>query len=212
LAAVAVLVLHGGTLNYFRNIHEDKTARITLRPAFVQALKHLLAIAVCVFVLHVLEHLIGEMDFYRQTLPGYLRSEFPAWLRRMISEPRLDAIYADLVWILRWIIAPGLLLPFALSAASRGFRGLIAFGDWRRTIGKLVYWITLVIASLIGVYCVDKLMGWKLNPETATLAGEQASFAIRLFFASLLGIFAWLLTCSVLGRLRSAGQTGTQPQ
>jgi hypothetical protein len=167
---------------------------------------------VWVFILHVFEHLISEMDVYQQALPGYLRSGFPAWLRRMISEPRLDAIYADLVWLLRWIVAPGLLLPFAMSAAGRGFRGLIAFGDWRRTIIKRVYWITVVIASVVGVYCVNKLMGWKLNPETATLAGEQASLAIRFFFASLLGIFAWLLTCSMLGRLRSSGQAGTQPQ
>lgn len=209
-AAVAVLVLHGGTLDYFRNIYEDKTAG--MRPAFVNALKHLLALAVCAFVLHVFEHLIGKLDSYEQTLPGYLRSEFPAWLRRMISEPRLDAIYADLVWVLRWIVAPGLLLPFASSAANRGFRGLIAFGDWRRAISKRVYWITLVIASVIGVYCVNKLMGWRLNPETATLGGEQASLVIRFFFASLLGVFAWLLTCSMLGRLRSSGQAGTQPQ
>jgi hypothetical protein len=207
--AVALLVLHGGTLNYFRNAHEDKAARIA--PALSSALRHLLALAVWVFVVHVFEHLISEVGFYRQTVPGYVRSEFPAWLRRSISEPRMDNLYGDLVWLLRWIIAPGLLLPFALFAAGKGFRGLIAFRDWRHTITQRVYWITLMLASVIGVYCASEIMGWKMNPETATLKREQVSFALRLLFAGLLGIFAWLLTCSVLGRSTASGQSGAQP-
>jgi hypothetical protein len=207
---VSALAVHGGTLRYFQLAHEDKAAKPW--PAFSSALRHLLALAVCVLVLHVLEHLVSEMGSYEQTFPGYLRSEFPAWLRGMISENRLDRLYTDLVWLLRWMVVPGLLLPFALSAAGRGFRGLIAFGDWRRTVGRIIYWITLLVASLIGVYCVSEIMHWKLNPETATLQGDTTSLIFRFLFVILLGIFAWLLTCSMLGRLRKTGQSGSQPQ
>jgi hypothetical protein len=210
VAGAAALVLHGGTLNYFQSAHEDKSAK--LPPAFRQAFKHVAALLVWALVFFLVRAVIGLLDDYTSTIPGYLRSEFPAWLRRMISERRLDSIYSDCVWILRWIVLPGLLLPFALSAAGRGFRGLIALEEWRRTLVSLVYWITLVVASVIGVYCVNGIMGWKLNPETASLRAEQISLAVRLFFASLLGIVAWLLTCSVVGRLRVGRQSGAQPE
>jgi hypothetical protein len=210
LTAVAALVLHGGTLNYFQRVHEDKASRLS--PAFRTALKHVAAVFVWALVFFCLRWLVGKLDDYSQTVPGYLRSEFPAWLRRMISEPRLDRFYSDLVWLLRWVVLPGLFLPLALFASARGFRGLIALKDWRRVLGHLDYWITLLVASLIGVYCVSEIMGWKTFSETSTPPGETTSLVFKLLFASLLGIFAWLLTCSVLGRLRSTRQPGTQPQ
>lgn len=209
LIAAAALLLHGGTLNYYVSAHEDKTAK--LPPAFRKALQHLPAIFVWTLIFFLLRWLIGRLDHYDITFPGYLRSEFPAWLRRMISEPRLDSIYSALVSVLRWIVLPGLLLPFALLCADRGFRGWIAFRGWGSTVRSLVYWLVLVAAVLLGVCCVEAIMGWKLDPKTATLQAERASLAFRLLFAYLLGLFSWLLTCSVLGRLRSAGQSGTQP-
>jgi hypothetical protein len=212
LIAVAVLVLHGGTLNYFESAHEAKTA--SLWPAFLRALKHVGAIAVLAFLVHFFAHLIGHLDRYQQTLPGYLRSEFPAWLRRMITESALDNTYALLVFVLAWVVLPGLLLPFALFASSRGFRGLVAFGDWRRAIANLLYWIVLVVAAVVGVGSTRQIMAWKLDPKSSTLAGEQTSLAFRLFFTYLLAIFAWLVTCSIVGRsvTRGSGQTGTQPK
>jgi uncharacterized membrane protein YidH (DUF202 family) len=212
LIAVAVLVLHGGTLNYYESAHQVKTA--SLSPAFLKAFKHAAAIAVLAFLVHFFEHLIGHLAHYQQTFPGYLRSGFPAWLRRMITESALDNAYALLLFMLVWVVLPGLLLPFALFASSRGFRGLVAFGDWRRAIANLLYWIALVVAAVIGVGSSGLIMSWKLNPKSSTLAGEQASLAIRLFFAYLLAIFAWLLTCSIVGRraTRGSGEASTQPQ
>jgi hypothetical protein len=204
------LVLYGGTLNYFQNAHQDKTAK--LAPAFSKALKHLPALFVWAVVFVLLWRLAHRLDNYSETIPGYLRSEFPSWLRQMVSEHRLDSLYSGFVWVLLSIVLPGLLLPFGLSAASRGFRGLIALGDWRRTLSRLVYWITLLVAAILGVYVVGEIMGWKLNPQTSTLSGEQISLAIRLFFASLLGIFAWLLTCSMLGRLYGIRQAKVEPE
>jgi hypothetical protein len=204
------LLLHGGTLNYFQSAHQDKTTR--LHPAFKTALTHLPAIFVWALIFFFLRYWVGRLDDYRFTLPGYLRSEFPAWLRRMISEPRLDSIYSGLISILLWIVLPGLLLPFALFSADKGFRGLLAFAAWRRTLRKLAYWLVLVLATILGVYCVGAIMGWKLDPKTSTLGAEKASLTFRLLFAYLLGLFSWLLTCSTLGRTRSLGQSAAQPQ
>jgi hypothetical protein len=207
----ATLLLHGGTLNYFQSAHQDRASK--LPPAFKTALKHLPSIfvwALIFFSLFLLTYWIGKT--YGVTLPGYLRSEFPAWLRRMISESRLDSIYSGLVSILRWVVLPGLLLPFALFCADKGFRGLVAFAAWRRTLRKLIYWLALVIAMILGVWCVEAIMGWKLDPKTSTFGAEKASLIFRLLFAYLLGLFSWFLACSVLGRTRSIGQSAAEPQ
>lgn len=210
--AVAALLLHGGTLNYLRDAHADKAAK--LPPAFGRALRNLPAIFVWALVFFLLRYCIGRLDEYEYTLPGYLRSEFPAWLRRMINEPRLDSIYSGLVTTLRWLVLPGLLLPFALFSADKGFRGLIAFRAWGRTLRSPGYWITLMVAAILGVWCIEAIMGWKLDPKTSTLTGEQTSLAFRLLLAYLLGIFSWLLAGSAVGRsvTRSSGQAGVQPQ
>ncbi|HMF89367.1 MAG TPA: hypothetical protein VKL40_01900 [Candidatus Angelobacter sp.] len=213
LAALLVstpLVLHGGTLNYFESAHQDRSAR--LLPAFRSAVKHLAALVVWFLVVHFLWHVATHLEAYSTSFPGYLRSEFPAWLRRMISEPALDNTYSFLLWLLLFVVLPGLFLPFAMFAAGRGFRGLIALRDWRRTVANPVYWIALVVAAVIGVYCTPKIMDWKLDPKTATLSAEKTSLAFRLLFAYLLAIFSWLLACSALGRASlSSGQAGSQP-
>lgn len=210
LLVVAALVLHGGTFNYFESVHQDRSTKLV--PAFRSALKHIGALVVWALVFHFIWHLTGHLEEYNTSFPGYLRSEFPAWLRRMISEPVLGNTYGFLLSLLMWVVLPAVALPFGLFAASRGFRGLVAFGDWWRTVRNLAYWIALIVAALIGVYCTGKIMDWKLDPKTATLAGEKASLAFRLFFVYLLMIFSWLLDCSALGRARlSGGQTGSQP-
>jgi hypothetical protein len=213
---IATLLLHGGTLNYFLSAHQDKDAAKSalLVPAFKKALKHLPAIAVWAMIFFVLRGLIEKLDQYAVSFPGYLRSEFPVWLRRMISEPALDDIYSGLVALLRWVILPGLLLPSALFCADRGFRGFIALRDWGRTIRSFMYWLVLVFASILSVYCIGLIMDWKLDPKTATLAAEKTSLAFRLLFSYLLGIFSWFLVCSMLGRRQqgSSGQPVAQPK
>jgi hypothetical protein len=197
----AVLVLHGGTLTYFQSAHENRAAQLV--PAFQKALKHIAALAVCVFIVHIPWALSGHLYNYQTSFPGYLRSGFPAWLRRMISEPALDNTYTFLLFVLRWVILPGLLLPFLLFCAERGFRGFVAFRDWGKTVRSLAYWIALVVAVIVGVYFVEIVMGWH---RPSTLRGELASFGMRQLLAYLLALFSWLFVASMLGRTRSTGQ------
>jgi len=207
----ATLVLHGGTLDFFQIAHQGKEG--TLATAFSKAVRHLPALVLWAVIFVVLQLLLGKLDQYAISLPGFLRSEFPAWLRRMISEPRLDSMYSGLIWLLRWVILPGLLLPFALFCADQGFRGFTALRDWWRVQRSLGYWVVLLVAAVFAVLSVQALMSWRLDPRTATLTAEQISLFFRLLLAYLLGIFSWLLVCSVLGRktARDAGESGAQP-
>lgn len=198
---VAGLLLHSGTLNYYSDLsqNKDKVAAL-LFPAFKRALKHLPAFAICVAIIYVLLHFVARLDYYQYEIPGYLRSEFPAWLRRHISEDAMDNLYTGFVACLRWIIVPGLLLPLASLCAGSGFRGFLKFGAWRSSLQNLAYWIVLVAAALIGVYCTGKLMEWKLNPNRAAVSKEEMWLGFRLFIAYLLALFSWLWVCSMLAR------------
>lgn len=211
VTAAAALVLHGGTLDFFHLAHQSNEAR--LKPAFRSALRHVPAMALWAVIFVLVQLLVWKLDQYSISLPGYLRSEFPAWLRRIISEPALDNIYSGIIWLLRWVIVPGLLLPFALFCAEKGFRGLAAIRDWGTALKSLSYWIVLVVAAVLAVFSIQGLMSLKPDPKTSTVLGDQISLFFRLLFAYLLGIFCWLLACSMLGRRTAhpAREAGAQP-
>lgn len=212
LLIVSVVILHGGTLNYYADIREDEGAG--LLDAFAKALKptHLLAFALWAIIVYFLFQLVTTLDAYYYSFPGYLRSEFPAWLRRLISENAIDNFYLGFVNFLCWVVVPGLLLPFGLLCAEEGFRGFIMLRKWAQIVSNWRYWIVLVLAALIGRYCVGKIMSWLLDPKTATLSGERIWLAFRLLIAYLLVLFSWLWICAMLGRARSGPEPPAESQ
>src|SRR5437660_3794389 len=115
---------------------------------------------------------IDKLDDYHYSVPGYLRSEFPAWLRRNISEVRVQNLYDLFVFLLRWILLPVLLLPVASLCADRGFRGFIAVRIWVRTFGNRLFWGVVIVASFLGILIPTAILDWKLDPKTATATSE----------------------------------------
>ena len=193
------LILHGGTLNYFY-LRSD-TEAVHLRDIFGRALRHLLALAVCVVVVYFLWLLADKADNYQQTLPAYVRSTMPVFVRRIASETFFNDVFAGILFALRWILIPGLILPFIASTSCLGFRGFARKGlvAWKNTVLSLSYWVILIVAALIGVLATQKLMGMTPDFRTSTFSEETTSLVVRLFFAYLLGLLAWMLTCSVVG-------------
>jgi hypothetical protein len=197
---LAVLTLHTGTLNSFVDLqHSEGSA---LWPAFHRALRHLIPVAICVAVFCLLWLFVGNLDAYQSNFPAYVRSTLPASLRRHIALPALDTMFSVVLFIARWVIVPGLLLPFLTQAADRGFRGFGKQGliGWRKTLFSFSYWLVLLIAALLGVLATQKLMAWTPNFKTSTQHSEAISLAWRLLVAYLLGLFSWMLACSVVGR------------
>lgn len=196
------LLLHGGTLDYYSDLGNDPKAG--LGTAFKKALtwKRLLALLLSVVVFCVLFYIARKLNDYQYQLPGYLRSEFPAWLRRNISEPAMDNLYAGFVFVVRWIVVPALVLPLCLLCATVGFGGFIRFREWWRTFRSLGFWIVLVLAAVIGIYCTGKILDWKLDPKTATLGGEKIWLGFRLVVIYLLALFSWLWVCCMMVRAR----------
>ena len=197
---MAVLLLHAGTLNYFSEQASWRDSAIL--PSFRRALRHLLAVALCVAVICALWWIVGAFESLQPSFPPYIRSMLPAFLRRHVTLSTLDSLFACAVFTFRWILAPGLVLPFLLQAADRGFRGFSREGlaAWKCAAFSWSYWLVLIAAALIGVFATQALMAWTPDFRTSTYRSEAFSLAVRLSFAYLLGLFAWMLTCSSVGR------------
>ena len=203
LAVVIVaagLLLHGGTLNYFSDRFRDEGAGVA--KAFGRALRHLGAIAVCAIVISWIWTLVSHLGDYDQTVPTYLRSTLPAFLRQHISLGLLTWVYDTIAFLLRLVAIPGLLLPLLLRAADQGFRGFGRAGwtAWKNTIGSFQYWLILALAALLGVYASHKIVDWRPTSKDTTFSTETASLVLRLFFAYLFGLFSWLVACALIGR------------
>lgn len=205
---VVVLTLHAGTLNFFADLQRSQTTQ--LLPAFRRALRHLLPFAICVAALCLFWFLVNALGSLQTAFPPYVRSTLPVSLRRHITLPALDTLFSIVLFVARWILAPGLLLPLLLQTADRGFRGFGVQGlsAWKKTIFNFSYWLVLLFAALLGIVATQKLMVLKPNFITSTFHSEAISLAWRLFIAYLFGLFSWLLTCSVVGRYTaSAGSS-----
>ncbi len=206
IAALA-LVLHAGTLNYFSDQFREQPAAVTT--AFWRALRHIAAIAVFAVIFYVAWSLAGGLDRYQETISTYIRSMLPVSLRGHIPLGVLTGIFGALVFLLQWVAVPGILLPLAWIAADQGFRGFGRSGwkTWKTAVVSLHYWAILTVAAFIGVYGSDTLLSWRPSSERPTFAGETTNLVLRLFLAYGLGLFSWMVVCSLIGRRAGSAQS-----
>ena len=150
---------------------------------------------------------LNRLDAFSEQVPTFLRSEFPAWLRRHVTLNALENAYSVGEFILQWIVALGLLLPPALQTANLGFRGFGKKGlaAWGRTIARFDYWIVVAIAAVVGVWASSWDLSWKAAGDNATENMETVSLVLRLLSAYLLMLASWLSTCSILGACAARG-------
>lgn len=200
LLIVAVLVLQGGTLNYYADTVEDPKTSLAAALKKAARLQHLFAFALWVAIFYLVLYFVDKLDDYQYEFPGYLRSEFPAWLRRLLTESAMNNLYEAFVGFLRWILVPGLLLPMGLLCANTGLRGFTKFQSWGRSLRNVAYWIGLILAALIGVYCTDKILDWRLHPDAPAVTKEGIWLAFRLLIAALLALLSWFWVCALLAR------------
>jgi hypothetical protein len=200
LLLVAALVLHGGTLNYFHSQSQNEGA--SLKDVFACALRNLLALVVCVGFVYLLSIAVSKVDAYQETFPAYLRSITPMFLRKHAGLPVFEGFFDAILFALRWILLPGLVLPFLASASRLGFGGFGRQGltTWKKTVRSVAYWGVVILSALLGVLATQKIMGLTPDFRTSTFASETASLVFRGLVSYLLGLFAWLLACSVVGR------------
>lgn len=107
-----------------------------------------------------------------------------------------------IVSVLFWYVIPAMLLPFAAGAAAHGF-GLQALSAWARALRRIAYWVWLGVLELPGVLLPTLLLGWNLH---GALRLEMTSLLLRLGFAYLLAVTAWLMIAGMLGHLAARSE------
>jgi|SRR6267142_79751 len=205
------LLLAGGTLNYFLDRARDPGKPAEFSVALRRTVRALLPLLIVAVLFYLLESWIGKLDKYQYSFPGWLRSEFPAWLRRMISENAVDNGYELFTGLLSWVIVPGLLLPLAGLIADLGFRGLFTLRPWLRTLRRFRHWLLMLLPFVVALL-IWAVMAMTLNSNTATLTGEKFWLGTRLLLAFALALAGWFILCAGLARGRmkaDAEPTGT---
>lgn len=195
------LLLAGGALNFFLDRARDPGNPEGFPAAVRRTIRGLLPLLLLAMVFYFLETRIWKLDSYQYSFPGWLRSEFPAWLRRMISEKAIDHLYGLFVGLLSWVVLPGLFLPLAGLIADLGFRGFITLRPWLRTLRRLRHWLFMLLPFVFTIL-VLALMDMTLNPITATLTGEKFWLGIRLLLAFAIILAGWFILCAGLARGR----------
>jgi hypothetical protein len=203
----ACVALHGGTLNYFSEKPSNES--VQLKKIFFRALRNILPILMCVAAIYLLRMLADKFDDLQDTFPTYIRSTLPASTRQHIPVSSLESIFAIVAFALRWILIPGLVLPFAAAASSRGFRGFgaVGFRSWKNAVSSFSYWLVLTIAAAVGVFATQKILDLTPDFAKSTYRYEWASLITRLVISYSLALVAWMTTCSLVGRFTSIAAT-----
>src|SRR6185437_6006389 len=109
-------------------------------------------------------------------------------LRKPVPPSSVERGFHALIWILRWIVVPVVLLPLAAGAAVEGWAGIR-----RRSLvpgRRIVYWIEVCALLLCAIWIPLKLIHW--IPQVNSFNGQFASLAIRMGLGYLLFVAALL--------------------
>jgi hypothetical protein len=117
-------------------------------------------------------------------------------VRKPVPPSAILGIFHGLIWLLRWLVVPALLVPVAAAVAVNGWQGFRPSSLSRRYL----YWLEVCALLLLAVRIPLLLLSWM--PKISSFGGEMASFIVRAGFAYLLFVGALL----VLELLTSRGR------
>ena len=166
--------LHGATFAYFSD-----TRRLPLRrlaPLVISALA-LLAIYAA----------LAQWSAYSSQPAFKIASYLTMTLRKPVKPATVLNVFNIALWLVRWMVVPGLALPILCGIATR------------QHSRKWWYWIATPALLVCALWLPLKLMGW--TPQAGSFGMQMFSFVVRLLIAYLLFVGAWL----VLAFLTSGG-------
>jgi hypothetical protein len=180
---LAALWLHGTAFAVFDNNCEPhlgaaaKKVGSNLIPLFV--------VALCAMILYwALAQIYDKFIHSALVIASFLTLH----LRKPVSPGRVLACYHGLIWILRWVALPALLLPLAASLARDCWRGY-RLSSLRRS-RNVLYWIGVCALLLLAIWLPLKLVHW--IPKLPAFNAQMASFLARVALGYLLFVVALL--------------------
>ncbi len=179
LLAISALELQAGTM---RKLADDDGKRVKLVWGAVTLLVWL-AVA-CAFW-----ELLDWCDDQIPQWAGYLNSESSAHARAtLFTYDHIQRWLTILEWILRWIVMPAKIIPYAAATSQWGWRI-----PWRRVLRILWnwrWWPAVVLASLVSVWLPGKFFA---GTPHGTVSAQVWLVALKLAATYLLAVSSWVL-------------------
>src|SRR5208337_1463026 len=120
---------------------------------------------------------------------GYLNSESSAHARAtLFTYDHIQRWLTLLEWILRWIVLPAKVIPYAAVTAQWGWRL-----PWRRVLHILWnwrWWPAVVLASLVAVWLPGRFFA---GMPSGTVSAQVWLVALKLAATYLLAVSSWVL-------------------
>lgn len=185
LILIPWLWLQNGTLAYCADRSQG------LWPAFRKSLATLALFAAVVIVFALLFWSLGRLQRPLTEAGQRTASWLTFHLRKPFRPPTWIRAYLAILWGVRWIVLPVLMLPIASGVSRHGLRGI-------RLATSRVFWIEYLIALLFGFWIPALLMQWV--PALSGTLPQVLSFALRFGLAYLLIISSWLAIAFFSGR------------
>jgi hypothetical protein len=120
---------------------------------------------------------------------SYLNSIAPAAARaRLFSNEHIQHWLAILIWIVRWIVVPGKLIPLAVESAQCGWR--LPCGKLLRAVLNWRWWIAVVPASLLAVALPCHFFA---GTPHGTATHQVWAVVLKLAATYLLAMVSWIM-------------------
>ncbi|MGD0940859.1 MAG: hypothetical protein ABR905_14225 [Terracidiphilus sp.] len=187
LVAISALELQAGTM---RSLANDDGKRVKLPWGALSLLFWIAMVWVCWLVLDWCDDQIPQWA-------GYLNSQAPAhWRAKFLTYQHLSLWMSYIEWVLRWIVVPAKVIPYATASAQCGWRlpvrrVLQLIWNWRWWLGVTI--IALVSVSLPGHF-------YSADPH-GTVSAQVWHVSLKLAASYLLGVGGWLLLLAWAGVL-----------
>jgi hypothetical protein len=202
--ALTTVWLHGATVNFLHARHTGIDAK--LAQAFRTAWPRIPALLVWLVIYGLALWLLAAGREQTQLWAGVTASWLTLKLQKPVSPATTFQAYSWLLWILRWVAVPVVLLPVGVRAALAGFeafRWSSLRRGWR-TFQRARAWLLYLGVLLIGLLLPDWIASWV--PKVQGIGIETASMVIRFGVAYVLAVVSWLVLLSLLAQ--SAGENG----
>jgi hypothetical protein len=190
LLVISALELQAGTV---RKLADDDGKRVKLVWGAMALLVWIAVVWACWWIL----------DWCDDQFPlwaGYLNSKASPHARfTYLSFEHIVRYLSFLEWLLRWVVIPAKVIPYAAASAQWGWRI-----PWRRILRILwnwQWWLAMVVAALAAVWLPSKFFA---ATPSGTVAAQVWHVGLKLLATYLLAVGSWVFllgwVVTLLGR------------
>jgi len=187
LIAISALELQAGTM---RSLANGDGKRVKLPWGAISLLFWIAVAWLCWAILDWCDDRIYQWA-------GYLNSQAPAhWRAKFLTFPHLSLWMTCIEWVLRWIVVPAKIIPFAIASAQSGWRlpvrrVLQLLWNWR-------WWLGVIVVALVSVALPSHF--YSADPH-GTVHAQIWRVSLKLTGSYLLGVAGWVLLLAWVGVL-----------